>query len=222
MKRIAILSILFSALFLFSCQNDTEKGKVESEEMQTFEGLLELILEGYYQPCNSDEKIKVVDKSQNAYDEIRKLGLPRMQPCFAKFKGYERTNEQGETYIELHQLYKSVRKIPEECVNEPLPFGVLAAEDETYRMQINPFDNVIKFQDSYSDGVLDFPYYPPEKIGNQYIFNTSIRTKDFETKLKVTVEEKDCSKKGRPDSYYSLTLKIEIDDRVYNSCGTKV
>ncbi len=222
MKRITLLSILISAFFVFSCQSDTDKGKAEQEEMQTFEGILELILEGYYQPCNSDEKIKVVDKSQNAFNEIKKLGLPRMQPCFAKFKGYKKTKEDGEVYIELHQLYKSVRKIPEECLNEPLPFGVLAAEDEKYRMQINPFDNVIKFQDSYSDGILDFPYYPPEKKGDQYVFNTTIRTKEYETKLKVTVEEKDCSKEGRPDSYYSLTLKIEIDDRVYNSCGTKV
>lgn len=222
MKKIIVLSILFSGLLLFSCQNESSKNNTDKEEFQDFEGLLELILDGYYQPCNSDEKIKVVDRSQNAFKEIKALGLPRMQPCFAKFKGYEKTNEDGEKYIELHQLYKAVRKIPDDCIDEPLPFGVLAAEDNEYRMQINPFDNVIKFQDNFSDGILDFPYYPPEKDGDQYIFNTSIRTKDYETNLKVIVEQKDCTKEGRPDAYYSLTLKIQIDDRVYNSCGTKV
>mgnify|MGYP001554702527 CR=1 FL=1 len=222
MKKIIVLSFLFSGLLLFSCQNESSKNNTDKEEFQDFEGLLELILDGYYQPCNSDEKIKVVDRSQNAFNEIKELGLPRMQPCFAKFKGYEKTNDEGEKFIELHQLYKAVRKIPDDCINEPLPFGVLAADDNEYRMQINPFDNVIKFQDNFSDGILDFPYYPPEKVGDQYIFNTSIRTKDYETNLKVIVEQKDCTKEGRPDAYYSLTLKIQIDDRVYNSCGTKV
>jgi hypothetical protein len=224
MQDLKIFILLLVSLVFIACQTNEQSGNNKSKDngLQDFEGTMELLLEGYYTPCQSNKKIKLVDKSQNAYDEIKNLGLPRMQPCYTKFKGIEKTDTEGNTVVELHQLYQAKRKIPEECLINPLPFGVLAAEKEKFRMQINPFDNIIKFQDIQSEGILDFPYVEPEEVDGNFVYNTIIRTKDYENKLKVIIEQKDCKKDYQPDGYYSLSVTINIDGRVYKSCGSKV
>ncbi len=215
---------LLLASFLFSCQNGTggdDKKSSNSDELESFEGIIELAHEGYFMPCQSNEKIKVRDKSQNAYDEFRKLGLPRLQPGYGSFKGYSKEDENGNAYIELTQLYDARMKIPEECLLEPLPFGVISTYKEKYRLQINPFDDMIRFQDNFTDSYLDYPYVDPVKEGDSHVWETALRTADSESKIKITITPGDCSKEYMPEAHFNHSIVIEVDGRTHNGCASK-
>lgn len=214
-----LLSLFFTLILACSSKENNKKNN-KSGELETFAGIVEMKFGGYFQECNSAEKIKLIDRSQKGYESFERLGLPRQQPAYAKFKGYRKTDESGTDFIELHQIYDIKGRIPMECRPDEMPFGVMAAHKELFRLQINPYDDLIRYQDKLTDSYLDFPYVVPTKDGETYYYETTIRTSNTENHLKISLTPGECKKDYEPDAWFDHNLTVEIDGRSYSSCAS--
>lgn len=175
-----------------------------------FRGSLVLTTEPWtFTPCDSATALGVLDATRGRLDEIMNRFVPPDEPVYVEGRA-RRVSSSRLAISDIRYAARETRG----CRDNLQGITLRALGTEPF-WAVTVTTNEIRFEAPDDPGRVVFPAVQAEDLGERRGYRTR---NDRGDRLVITVRERACSD-GMSDSYYALTVKVEINARAFSGCG---